>query len=337
MVAANAARVKKRQRDPSDYAAFPGFISTFKDVDVEKGVKRKRKKYIRKIGPPLPCPHCEKVFKTQKGLNYHVSAMHGESNPAQCKCCGKVCRNAFVLKCHVMYSHAGKEMRTLDDFNPDLYCKQCDKHFSSQRVLKQHLLGLKHTPRELYAFECDTCSKRFPDKGPLQKHIDVVHLNMKPHECPSCDKRYSRRFQVRRHIAAAHARAPRSRDHVCHVCGKAFTVVSTLREHMFSHKGERPFVCKLCPATFTYSAALFTHNRLKHLKMKCKPKKKVPKGDKVEGKRKKRDKVEGKTEKGDELEGKTEKGVELEGKVEKGDAIEGKTEEIDVDQFFNKA
>ncbi|XP_048002788.1 zinc finger protein 628-like isoform X2 [Leguminivora glycinivorella] len=292
MVAANAARVKKRQRDPSDYAAFPGFISTFKDVDVEKGVKRKRKKYIRKIGPPLPCPHCEKVFKTQKGLNYHVSAMHGESNPAQCKCCGKVCRNAFVLKCHVMYSHAGKEMRTLDDFNPDLYCKQCDKHFSSQRVLKQHLLGLKHTPRELYAFECDTCSKRFPDKGPLQKHIDVVHLNM---------------------------------------------VVSTLREHMFSHKGERPFVCKLCPATFTYSAALFTHNRLKHLKMKCKPKKKVPKGDKVEGKRKKRDKVEGKTEKGDELEGKTEKGVELEGKVEKGDAIEGKTEEIDVDQFFNKA
>ncbi|XP_063630908.1 zinc finger protein 2-like isoform X2 [Cydia splendana] len=253
----------------------------------------------------VSCPHCNKSLKDKRGLLLHTSVIHGDGEPVACKTCGKVFRNDIVLKYHNWSKHI-KVTNKVDELNPDWYCKQCEVQCYNLSAFKQHLLGLKHTPREQYAFVCETCSRRFPSKRRLQSHINIVHLNMRQHKCSTCGKQYATRAYLRGHIATAHEHAPKRRPHVCHLCGKAFTVAKSLTEHLLSHQGIRPFQCKLCPATFSYSAALYTHNRLKHLKIK--------------GKKKKTGKEEEKVE----------KGVEGENEAEKGG------ESIDIDQFFNE-
>ncbi|XP_063392183.1 zinc finger Y-chromosomal protein-like [Cydia fagiglandana] len=325
MVAENAAKVPKR--DSSEAGAgqeggfefFPGFARALEDYKLERE-RAKKKKYKRKQGPRVTCPHCNKSLKDKQVLKLHIAMIHGEAKPVACEVCGKVCRNDFTLKWHHKNKHK-KEINTLEDLKPDLYCKQCEVQFPSQSALKQHLLGLKHTPREQYTFVCETCNRRFPTQSRRELHVNVVHLNKKQHKCSTCGKRYAKASQLRRHVATAHEDAPKRRPHVCHLCGKSFTVIKSLREHLLSHQGIRPFQCKLCPATFSYSAALYTHNRLKHLKMKWK--------------KKKTEKDEGNVEKGVEKENEAEEGNEAGKGVEGNDAEKG-AQSIDIDQFFNK-
>ena len=56
------------------------------------------------------------------------------------------------------------------------------------------------------------------------------------------------------------------RDHrkqlTCTHCGKSFSRLRGLKEHMSVHSGERPFKCTLCDARFRKSKQLTTHVRL---------------------------------------------------------------------------
>ncbi|XP_063371876.1 myoneurin-like [Cydia amplana] len=183
------------------------------------------------------------------------------------------------------------------------------------------------------------------------KVVPKTYSFEKHHKCATCGKTYAMASGLRRHVASAHEHAPKRRPHVCHLCGKSFTATKSLKEHLLCHQGIRPFQCKLCPATFTYSAALFTHNRLKHLKMKWKKKAGngtagVEKGVGEVGK------GVGEVGKGVEEVGKgvdeVGKGVDKVGKgveeVGKGVEEVGKVvtevgkgaESMDIDQFFNK-
>ena len=53
----------------------------------------------------------------------------------------------------------------------------------------------------------------------------------------------------------------RGKPNICHVCGKTYARPSTLKTHLRTHSGEKPFKCTDCPKSFSQAANLTAHLR----------------------------------------------------------------------------
>ncbi|XP_073966708.1 uncharacterized protein isoform X1 [Choristoneura fumiferana] len=237
--------------------------------EIAKELKSRRRRPYR-YPKPVRCDLCFSRFSDEAALAGHVARLHTEPPlPAKCKVCGKMFKNKYILRGH-SYIH---KYEGLDALRPELCCKECKIPFSSQGALRTHLASLKHSNKDGWKFECDYCHNKCPNKTAMTLHIKLVHTKELNFKCSQCPRAYVTAGRLLRH-EAAHAPGGRPRTHVCDQCGKAFMDKGTLRQHMNIHYGLRPYKCKLCPATFSFSGAVYTHTRLKHHKIKKEWKKK---------------------------------------------------------------
>ncbi|GCB62086.1 hypothetical protein scyTo_0007160, partial [Scyliorhinus torazame] len=159
-------------------------------------------------------------------------------------------------------------------------CRTCFKIFRSTAGLFRHV-DMYHNPDKPYA--CDICHKRFLTNFKVWTHCQTQHgVVINPSAATSSSPVPEEKFQKKlndmvreREIKKALFHKLRRRQvshsypglrseqgfkknlksatkgvYICTTCGKLFRFLSRYRQHMKTHPGEKPFVCKLYNKAF---------------------------------------------------------------------------------------
>lgn len=87
-------------------------------------------------------------------------------------------------------------------------------------------------------------------------HVHIPKQFKDSYACNKCSSVLSTAIGLKVHHQHKHSGV---KNHSC-FCGKAFSLKETLKTHIRNvHKGERKFVCKLCPKRFGQAVRLRDH------------------------------------------------------------------------------
>uniref|UniRef100_A0A4W3JR05 Zinc finger protein 341 n=1 Tax=Callorhinchus milii TaxID=7868 RepID=A0A4W3JR05_CALMI len=163
-----------------------------------------------------PCPHCQKVFPSERYLRRHLP-VHGGGGVFKCQTCKKSFKTEHYLKLHLLI-HSGEK---------PFKCSLCEAAFNRKDKVKRHMLT--HDP--IKKFKCpfrvhSGCTKEFNRPDKLKAHI-IAHSGIKPYKCQYCSKSFSRRAHMLEH-QHSHTDTYSIR---CPSCGKGFTRDKYLKQH----------------------------------------------------------------------------------------------------------
>ncbi|XP_012269547.2 zinc finger protein 93-like [Athalia rosae] len=232
------------------------------------------------------CPRCEATFASKKRTNEHYRINHSAKQPKQPETSIKGmfycsdCRHNFMTKdsylrhmktaLHLSKMHAEVPLKEL------FTCSICSKQLTSRKALDQHV---RRVHRDVKKFSCDTegCEFHSTNKSDLERHRQL-HIGERNIVCEHCGKTFTTVSILKDHVLYVHNM---ERQFVCEECGKAFKRNSLLNRHKMSHQQIRPFSCEQCGAAFKRSHHLTRHMESCH-RITLEKKKKVVKLMKTE-------------------------------------------------------
>uniref|UniRef100_A0AAZ3S6S3 C2H2-type domain-containing protein n=1 Tax=Oncorhynchus tshawytscha TaxID=74940 RepID=A0AAZ3S6S3_ONCTS len=220
------------------------------------------------------CSSCPEILKTREGLSYREETL-SEERKYSCETCSKTFLTTVSLKTHMM-SHKEKDHRRT----------VCSQHFSHAPALRKHMLvthpgempekhcicsvcGRRFTKRNnLYKhmrthkeerpFSCNICGKKFNSSGNLSRH-NRTHTGQKLYSCDLCDKSFTQSGNLKTHKLNAHTEGEEKPSFKCEICGDVCSSRYTLKNHMVTHTGKKPYHCSVCGKGFFSNHLLKVH------------------------------------------------------------------------------
>ena len=80
----------------------------------------------------------------------------------------------------------------------------CNKKFGQKQHLVSHIRSVHTDEKQTNIYPCQSCEKDFKTKGELKKHMNRVHLKLRPHECDICNSIFSEKGDLNKHIRSVH-------------------------------------------------------------------------------------------------------------------------------------
>lgn len=120
-----------------------------------------------------------------------------------------------------------------------------------------------------FACTWEGCTKKFPEKQNMQKHVRAVHMKIADVACtePGCDKMFTQFANMQKHVNAVHLKI---KDVACTEmgCGKVFTRLESMEKHVKAvHRKIKDIACTEpgCTKTFSEQGSLTKHVRSVHM------------------------------------------------------------------------
>ncbi|XP_046747058.1 zinc finger protein 37-like isoform X4 [Diprion similis] len=221
---------------------------------------------------PFKCEHCPKTFRTAYDQRKHASC-HDENLSYTCDICKVKFKSKQALKHHRIRKHDNTEyqftcdkcskqfkiksdlsthLKSLHTEAPSLVCEICGKSCKNGTAMSSH--RRKHRT-DFQKFECNICKRIYKSEHNLSNHL-LVHE--KGITCNECGMEFNCTKRLNYHMFNKHRQ---SAPCICSICHKPFKSNGSLRTHILTHTGERPYKCDLCGEAFTQRSSMMRHRR----------------------------------------------------------------------------
>jgi len=224
-----------------------------------------------KCTPPLQCSICKEGFHSETLLQAHESSHAGGSSMLTCTevDCGRKFETPRQLQIHIRYIHRRRK---------DFPCQfpGCEKSYALKSLLRRHL-----PTHQLGSHECDTCGVQYRTRKCLLVHQKRKHPlsddgELETFGCDACGKSLSNKAELRKHITRKHSSKSGetatkngiSELFICEVCNVELLTKAGLTKHSLVHETRsetsHPFLCTVCPKTFSSEETLKSHAKRTH-------------------------------------------------------------------------
>ncbi|XP_058833665.1 zinc finger protein 675-like [Topomyia yanbarensis] len=198
------------------------------------------------------CNICDKTFRCNSKLNFHIRRVHNSQWIPICNICDKTFTAKSSLERHMLLHTQEKPF----------VCDLCDTYFSRSLDVKNHV---RMVHESLNPHVCEECSEQFKNYHGLCKHHQIVHLNkslpavrFKPYHliCKLCKRPHRKSSELIEHIRQGHSNE--TYPYVqCPVCPKTFLSTQHLSCHKEIHTDK--YTCMYCGARNATIHRLQTH------------------------------------------------------------------------------
>lgn len=186
---------------------------------------------------------CDKKFYTKSALQKHMK-IHSCTKRFACNLCDYKSYTNYQVTAHKRNAHGPKKT---------MQCIECHRWFSSVAGLQLHVL--KHGGEK--NFKCPECPKTYFSPKSLRTHVQQIHSEVKTtYTCEICGA------ILRTMAGFINHKKAHKKLYKCSVCLRLFGLASSLKSHMLTHTGEKPFPCDICGRAFRRLAELQPHRRI---------------------------------------------------------------------------
>ncbi|KAI8488045.1 Zinc finger and BTB domain-containing protein 34 [Branchiostoma belcheri] len=205
------------------------------------------------LGKRRTCRICLLTLRDQEEKSLHLHTVHFDrfTNKWQCPYCNNSYTASNNLQKHCIKEHG---LPASAPKGERCRCLICHARFDSQEEKTRHLHA-DHYNQQAQKWECPFCSHSYTANSNLKKHCNKVHYKLCLVECPVCGKELKDKQRLKEHMYSHTGEKP----YMCNTCSKRFTCHTGLKRHILLHTGERPFHCNICDNSFRQKRHLKEH------------------------------------------------------------------------------
>ena len=179
------------------------------------------------------CGECEEMFGTISSLSQHQNDIHSIKPTLTCQQCGEVFHSRDDLKLHCVAIHSAP---TKDLAAHPYVCWICaetktHKAYAKSQLLEKHMISFhKQSKTTLDYHRIRTKVEAEEDIEPPKPVRQLKHVSSETYICAKCEFLTNEREEFKKHIVK---HVYNEDGQQCQECGLCFSVLPTLKRHLF--------------------------------------------------------------------------------------------------------